>query len=155
MECFILQRSCWKLCTSLWILTWGIIILWKILMLCIGYYLATGNPLEYPSWFKTLSLPHFSQYDVSDGIHGCSSFSGKSLSRMVVDNTGPFILQASPILLCSICPSSFTRIASQNTKRRKKPNSSFSMSLFTNNLGRGRWLRLKLDFLAFPLHIFF
>lgn len=55
-------------------------------VLCIGYYLAMGNPLEYPSWFKTLSLPHFSQYDVSDGIHGCSSFSGKSLSRMVVDN---------------------------------------------------------------------
>lgn len=101
-----------------------------------------------------LSLPHFSQYDVSDGIHRCSSFSGKSLSRMMVDNTGPFILQASPILLCSICPSSFIRIASQDTKRRNKPNSSFSMSLLANHLGRGRWLRLKLDFLAFPLHIF-
>ena len=161
MECFILQRSCWKLCTSLWILTWGIIFLCVVhwILPCHGQSFRISqliqNTVTSPflsvrcQWWDSWMLIFFRQKsEQNGGRQPPLSTNGRQM-------VGPFILQASPVLLCSICPASFTRIASQNPKRRRKPNSSFSMSLCTNNLGRGRLLRLKLDFLAFPLHIFF
>lgn len=43
-----------------------------------------------------------------------------------------FILQPSPILMCTICLSLLTGIASQKSKRKKKPNSNVSTSLLAN-----------------------